>query len=89
MNFKKTSLLYILTAFLMGAVSCSEKPEEQKPVGDPNEKPDASYVFYEANPRVFATTNQLNAITARLENIQDLGVDVIWLMPICEQVWYP
>ena len=85
MNFKKTSLLYILTAFLMGAVSCSEKPEEQKPVGDPNEKPDASYVFYEANPRVFATSNQLNAITARLENIQDLGVDVIWLMPICEQ----
>mgnify|MGYP003293167769 FL=1 len=69
----------------MGAVSCSEKPQEQKPVGDPNEKPDASYVFYEANPRVFATTNQLNAITARLENIQDLGVDVIWLMPICEQ----
>lgn len=70
----------------MGAVSCSDKAgDENKPVKDPNEKPDASYVFYEANPRVFATSNQLNAICARLEDIKDLGVDVIWLMPICEQ----
>lgn len=77
---------YILTAFILGAVSCSDKAgDENKPVRDPNEKPDASYVFYEANPRVFATSNQLNAISARLEDIKDLGVDVIWLMPICEQ----
>ena len=70
----------------MGAVSCTEKQgDENKPVRNPNEKPDASYVFYEANPRVFATSNQLNAINARLEDIKDLGVDVIWLMPICEQ----
>ena len=76
----------MLTALLMGAVSCTEKQgEENKPVRNPNEKPDASYVFYEANPRVFATSNQLNAINARLEDIKDLGVDVIWLMPICEQ----
>ena len=74
----------MLTALIMGAVCCTEKPDD-KPVRDPNEKPDASYVFYEANPRVFATSNQLNAITARLQNIKDLGVDVIWLMPICEQ----
>lgn len=75
----------MLTALLMGAVSCTEKPDTTKPVGDPNEKPDDSFVFYEANPRVFATSNQLNAITARLQDIKDLGVDVIWLMPICEQ----
>lgn len=77
---------FILTAFILGAVSCSDKAgDENKPVRDPNEKPDASYVFYEANPRVFATSNQLNAISARLDDIKDLGVDVIWLMPICEQ----
>lgn len=76
----------MLTALLMGAVSCTEKQgDENKPVRNPNEKPDASYVFYEANPRVFATSNQLNAINARLGDIKDLGVDVIWLMPICEQ----
>lgn len=82
----KNLLYFILTAFILGAVSCSDKAgDENKPVRDPNEKPDASYVFYEANPRVFATSNQLNAISARLEDIKDLGVDVIWLMPICEQ----
>lgn len=75
----------MLTALILGAVSCTEKADEKKPVRNPNEKPDNSYVFYEANPRVFATSNQLNAITARLEEIKDLGVDVIWLMPICEQ----
>ena len=83
MRLMKLNIL-MLTALIMGAVSCTEKPDD-KPVRDPNEKPDASYVFYEANPRVFATSNQLNAITARLQNIKDLGVDVIWLMPICEQ----
>ena len=84
---KLTNTIFILlTALLMGAVSCTEKQgDENKPVRNPNEKPDASYVFYEANPRVFATSNQLNAINARLEDIKDLGVDVIWLMPICEQ----
>ena len=75
----------MLTALLMGAVSCTDKPADTPPATDPNEKADASYVFYEANPRVFATSNQLKAITARLEDIKDLGVDVIWLMPICEQ----
>lgn len=77
--------LMMLTALLMGAVSCTDKTETDKPVADPDEKSDNSYVFYEANPRVFATSNQLNAITARLQDIKDLGVDVIWLMPICEQ----
>ena len=84
MKITKLNII-MLTALLLGAVSCSDKPEEQKPVKNPNEKPDASYVFYEANPRVFATKNQLDAITARLGDIKDLGVDVVWLMPICEQ----
>ena len=74
----KNLYYFILTAFILGAVSCSDKAgDENKPVRDPNEKPDASYVFYEANPRVFATSNQLNAISARLDDIKDLGVDVI------------
>lgn len=42
-------------------------------------------VIYEANPKVFARTNALNAIAARLDEIQGLGVNVLWLMPVCEQ----
>lgn len=42
-------------------------------------------VIYEANPKVFARTNALNAISARLDEIQGLGVNVLWLMPVYEQ----
>ncbi len=39
-------------------------------------------VMYQINPRVFAPSNSLQAITARLDTIQDLGVNVLWIMPI-------
>lgn len=39
-------------------------------------------VIYEAAPRLFAKSNSLNAIRARLGKISSLGVNVIWLMPI-------
>ncbi len=41
-------------------------------------------VIYEANPRFFGTSDCLNAIDAQLARIQDMGCDVIWLMPIME-----
>ena len=39
-------------------------------------------VMYQVNPRVFAPDHSLNAVTARLDSIKDLGVNVIWIMPI-------
>lgn len=42
-------------------------------------------VMYEANPKVFAATEALNAVTARLDEIKALGTNVLWLMPIFEQ----
>ncbi len=39
-------------------------------------------VMYEANPRVFAETNSLKAIEARLDDIKSLGVNALWIMPI-------
>jgi len=41
-----------------------------------------SAVFYEIFPRNFSAAGDLNAITARLDDLKDLGVDVLWLMPI-------
>ncbi|NBC09447.1 MAG: alpha-amylase [Bacteroidetes bacterium] len=38
--------------------------------------------MYEVNPRVFSTSDDLDGITARLEQLQELGVNVVWLMPI-------
>ena len=41
-----------------------------------------SAVVYEIFPRNFSERGNLNAITGRLDELKDLGVDVLWLMPI-------
>ncbi len=41
-----------------------------------------SSVVYEVFPRDFSTAGDLNTVTARLDELKDLGVDIIWLMPI-------
>jgi len=40
--------------------------------------------MYQINPRNFAPDNSFQAVDARLDAIQDLGVNVVWFMPICE-----
>jgi len=39
-------------------------------------------VLYEIFPRDFSATGDFNGITARLDELKDLGVDTLWLMPI-------
>ena len=39
-------------------------------------------VIYEIFPRDFSAKGDLNGVTARLDELQDLGVTVLWLMPI-------
>lgn len=41
-----------------------------------------SSVVYEIFPRNFSNAGDLNTITARLDELKDLGVDILWLMPI-------
>ncbi len=41
-----------------------------------------SAVVYEIFPRDFSAAGNLNAVTARLDELHHLGVDVLWLMPI-------
>ena len=38
--------------------------------------------MYQVNPRVFASENSLNAVAARIDSIRDLGVNIMWVMPI-------
>jgi glycosidase len=38
--------------------------------------------IYEVNVRQFSKEGNLNAITKDLQRIKDLGIDIIWLMPI-------
>ena len=39
-------------------------------------------VVYEIFPRAFSPEGNFNGITARLEQLKDLGVTILWLMPI-------
>ncbi len=39
-------------------------------------------VFYEIFPRAFSSAGTLNGVTAKLDALQTLGVNVLWLMPI-------
>ncbi|MBA3323477.1 MAG: DUF3459 domain-containing protein [Pyrinomonadaceae bacterium] len=41
-----------------------------------------SGVVYEIFPRVFSPEGTFDGITARLDRLQDLGVNILWLMPI-------
>jgi len=42
-------------------------------------------VVYEIFPRNFSREGNFNGITARLQDLQDLGVNILWLMPIHPQ----
>ena len=39
-------------------------------------------VMYEIFPRNFSASGDFSGITARLDELKDLGVDILWLMPI-------
>jgi glycosidase len=39
-------------------------------------------VIYEIYPRAFSPQGNFNGITARLDDLKDLGVNMLWLMPI-------
>ena len=39
-------------------------------------------VIYEIFPRHFSQAGNLNGVTAKLDELKNLGVNVLWLMPI-------
>jgi cyclomaltodextrinase / maltogenic alpha-amylase / neopullulanase len=39
-------------------------------------------VIYEIYPRAFSATGDFNGITSQLDGLKDLGVNILWLMPI-------
>lgn len=78
----------LLTLLLMMVVvivvqACKPKDHHAVPVSDEFVVPEpADVVLYQVNPRVFAPSNSFQAIIDRLDTIQDLGVNMLWIMPI-------
>lgn len=77
------------------ALSCSRPadpaPTQQAPQNTDYGTPMASpptvddMVMYEVNLRAFSREGTIAAVTARLDTIKKMGVNVIWLMPIFRQ----
>ena len=79
---KKIFLFLLLTMTVM-AFGCKPRNHHATPVGDGFVVPEvADVVMYQVNPRVFAAENSFQAIINRLDSIEDLGVNMLWIMPI-------
>ncbi len=89
--------ILLLSLLILSAFGCNKdepvtptpKPVEEehpKQYGEPfTNVPDTRDInMYEVNIRVFSEDGDLDGVTARLDEIKDLGINVIWLMPIYE-----
>ena len=76
-------LLSLLLMLVVVTIGCKPANHHATPIGDSFVTPEvADVVMYQVNPRVFAPSNSLQAIQGRLDSIQDLGVNMLWIMPI-------
>ena len=74
---KKLVLFVCIVAALVGC-----KPGKEN-VTEVFQLPEvADIAMYQVNPRVFAPEKSLNAVAARIDSIRDLGVNMMWVMPI-------
>ena len=79
---KKIVFTLLLTLMVL-ALACKPKDHHAQPVTDNFNVPEvADVVLYQVNPRVFAPSNSLQAVISRLDSIEDLGVNTLWIMPI-------
>ena len=79
----KKFLLYTLLITLL--VSCGNKSNQAEPVATAKiEHPEWVYnaVLYEVNTRQFTPEGTFTAFAAELPRLGELGVDILWFMPI-------
>jgi cyclomaltodextrinase len=80
--------LYLLLIVLL-VVACSFPSVAQQATPDVSKQSARSSrdwvrdgVIYEIYPRAFSPQGNFNGITARLDDLKELGVTILWLMPI-------
>ena len=73
-----------LAISLLLSLSCERAPQPSSPDPGTQDSASALPVFYEANPKLFASTGSLAAIEGQLDRIDAMGCDILWLMPIHE-----
>ncbi len=70
----KKYILIALSIFALALNSCKQQAQELTPI--------ESAVIYEMNVRQYTPEGTFAAAQEHLPRLQDLGVDIIWLMPI-------
>ncbi len=75
----------LLPAGLLQRASAQEKPSTRdfsKDAARSSQKWVRDGVIYEIFPRAFSGKGDFNGVTARLDELRKLGVNILWLMPI-------
>ena len=72
----------LLSIILINLISCSEMNQTPTKLAPISKERIANAVIYEANIRQYSPQGSFEAFTADLPKIKELGVDIIWLMPI-------
>ena len=72
--------LLLLVSIVAAVISCKPTQETNQVAFELPAVEDIA--MYQVNPRVFAPDHSLNAVAARIDSIRDLGVNIMWVMPI-------
>jgi len=76
------AILLVLAQLATDASRASEPVEYSKLAARSSPSWVRQGIIYEIFPRQFSATGDFNGITAQLDRLQQLGVDILWLMPI-------
>jgi glycosidase len=82
---RKQASRIIIGSLALAALLCQLAARAEDPSRVPARTPPAwlrEGVIYEIFPRDFSTAGDLNGVTARLDELKDLGVTILWTMPI-------
>src|SRR2546421_351224 len=78
--------LLIAAAVLLSPIGCAPAQQPQYEVSKASARPTRDWVrdgvIYEIFPRAFSAEGNFNGITAQLDRLKELGVTILWLMPI-------
>ena len=77
-------VFFLLTVLCLFSWTGCSRGADPAPQPQPSGKDGNTTVIYEANPKLFAKSNALKSIEGNLSRLQELGVNVLWLMPIYE-----
>jgi cyclomaltodextrinase len=82
----KTKALLLLAVFLVASCSRIGAQQLSRDLSKESARSTRDWVrdgvVYEIYPRAFSAQGNFNGITARLDDLKDLGVNILWLMPI-------